>query len=188
MMEVATPVKDAGQEFGIGAPVALGGAASGAHPWRRPVIWLVVGLALVAAALFVRLQHSDIPWLADFLAVLMGLSAVGALAFAAWTAGRMAGRDSTADLMLEAARLAPEADLLIAGDGRVIRGDSRFGRFFFLLGDLADPLDGIHRIVNHLADGRLLCICFKVWPTGFLRHPEDVDRAIFVRVFWISAR
>jgi two-component system cell cycle sensor histidine kinase/response regulator CckA len=152
MMEVATPVKEGGPAFGIGAPVVLGSAASGVLFWRRPACWLVTGLLLSGSAVTAYLQWADVPGLAGLLPAFLALLAVGAFAFAAWTAGKLAGRDRAANMMSAAASVAPEADLLIAGDGRLIHVDSRFGRFFFLLGELSEPLDSIARALSGDAD------------------------------------
>ena len=47
-------------------------------------------------------------------------------------------------------------------------------------------LDGDHRIIHHLADGRLLGLALEMRPPGLLRHPEDVLGPVFVGVFGIG--
>ena len=44
-------------------------------------------------------------------------------------------------------------------------------------------LDGGHRVVDQLADGRLLGVGLEVRPARLLRHPEHVLGEVFVRVF-----
>jgi len=46
--------------------------------------------------------------------------------------------------------------------------------------------DGEHGVVHDLADSRLFGIGLQVRPAGFLRHPEDVDRPVLVRVFRVG--
>ena len=48
------------------------------------------------------------------------------------------------------------------------------------------PLDGDHRLVDQLADGRLLGVVLQVLPASLRRHPEDVVRPVLVRVFGIG--
>ena len=48
-------------------------------------------------------------------------------------------------------------------------------------------LDGDHRIVDDLADRRLLGAGLEMRPAGSFGHPEDVLRFVFVRVFGIRA-
>jgi hypothetical protein len=48
-------------------------------------------------------------------------------------------------------------------------------------------LDGEHGIVNGFANGGLLCFGFQLGPAGFLRDPEGVGGAVFIRVFRISS-
>jgi hypothetical protein len=43
-------------------------------------------------------------------------------------------------------------------------------------------LNGEHRIVDELADGRLLRACLQVRPARFLPHPEHIVGEVFVRV------
>ena len=47
-------------------------------------------------------------------------------------------------------------------------------------------LDGNHRVVDDLADGRLLGLALQVRPAGLLRHPEDVLGAVFVGIFGVG--
>ena len=48
-------------------------------------------------------------------------------------------------------------------------------------------LDRDHRVVDELADGRLLGAGLQVRPAAPRRHPEDVLGAVLVRVFGIGA-
>lgn len=48
------------------------------------------------------------------------------------------------------------------------------------------PLDGDHRLVDQLADRRLLGVVLQRLPASLRRHPEDVVRAGLVRVFGIG--
>ena len=47
-------------------------------------------------------------------------------------------------------------------------------------------LDGDHRLIDQLADGRLLGLVLEMRPAGLLRHPEDVFGPVFVGVFGIG--
>ena len=44
-----------------------------------------------------------------------------------------------------------------------------------------------HRLVDELADGRLLCLGLEMCPAGLGRHPEDVLGAVLVRVLRVGA-
>ena len=48
-------------------------------------------------------------------------------------------------------------------------------------------LDAGHGVVHELADGGLLGLGLEVRPARLGRHPEDVQRAVFVRVFGVGA-
>src|SRR5690606_34530239 len=43
-------------------------------------------------------------------------------------------------------------------------------------------LDGLHRVVHELPDGRLARLLLEVVPPGLGRDPEDVQRPVLVRI------
>jgi len=48
-------------------------------------------------------------------------------------------------------------------------------------------LDAGHGVVHELADGGLFGLGLEVYPTRFGRHPKNIKRAVFVRVFRVGA-
>ena len=48
------------------------------------------------------------------------------------------------------------------------------------------PLDGDHRLVDQLADRRLLGVVLQRLPASLGRHPENIVRAVLVRIFGIG--
>ncbi len=48
-------------------------------------------------------------------------------------------------------------------------------------------LDRRHRVIDDLADRRLRRGAFQIRPARFRRHPENIDRAVLVRVFRVGA-
>ena len=69
----------------------------------------------------------------------------------------------------------PKHDLIERRAVVVLRQDA------FQVGVLG--LDGKHRVVDELADGGKLGVRLKVRPPRLDRHPEDILREVFVRVF-----
>ena len=88
------------------------------------------------------------------------------------------GRAAEPDIADEVDKLA-EALLVEARAGVVLWQDG------FERGVVA--FDRRHRIIHALPDRRLRCRALQIGPARFRRHPEDVFRAILVRVFRIGA-
>ena len=72
-----------------------------------------------------------------------------------------------------------EAVLVEAGAGVVLRQDAFEARVV--------ALDRDHRVVDDLADGRLLGAGLEMGPARFRWHPENVFGSVFVGVFGIGA-
>ena len=72
-----------------------------------------------------------------------------------------------------------EAILIQRGAGVVFRQDAFQARVV--------TLDRDHRVIDDLADGRLLGAVLKIAPTRLWRHPEHVLGFVFVWIFWIGA-
>ena len=72
-----------------------------------------------------------------------------------------------------------EAILVERGAGVVFRQDAFQARVV--------ALDRDHRVIDDLADGRLLGAVLEISPARGGRHPEDVFGAVFVRIFGIGA-
>ena len=72
-----------------------------------------------------------------------------------------------------------EAMLVEGGAGVVLRQDAFEARVV--------ALDRDHRVVDDLADGRLLGAVLEIGPARVGRDPEDVLGVVFVRIFGIGA-
>jgi len=88
------------------------------------------------------------------------------------------GGAAEADVAHEVDELA-KAFLVQAG-ARVVLGENALERWIV-------AFDRAHGVVDKLADRRLWRVSFEVRPASFLRHPEDVDGAVLVRVLGIRA-
>jgi hypothetical protein len=47
--------------------------------------------------------------------------------------------------------------------------------------------EGDHGVIDQLADARVLGAALELGPAGFEGYPEDIDGAVFIRVFGIVA-
>ena len=72
-----------------------------------------------------------------------------------------------------------EAVLVERGTSVVFRQDAFQARVV--------ALDRDHRVIDDLADGRLLRAVLKIGPARGGRDPEDIFGAVFVGIFWIGA-